>query len=99
MDNANYAGENTRLYPDITGNIGISGVMQDYKENPHKYYRDSDLEFIDISFCSTEPLVDTGNENLYVNIKWWAFSILWSRMSGITETGKILFLLILRPFK
>ncbi len=90
MDNANYAGENTRLYPDITGNIGISGVMQDYKENPHKYYRDSDLEFIDISFCSTEPLVDTGNKNLYADIKYWAYMVLNTRMSGITETGKIL---------
>lgn len=90
MDRNDYAGENTRLYPDITGKIGISGVMQDYKENPHKYYRDSDLEFIDISFCSTEPLVDTGNENLYADIKYWAYMVLNTRMSGITETGKIL---------
>ena len=90
MDNANYAGENTRLYPDITGNIGISGVMQDYKENPHKYYRDDDLEFINMSFCSTDPLVDDGTENLYADIKYWAFEVLWARISGITKTGKIL---------
>lgn len=90
MDNANYAGENTRLYPDITGNIGISGVMQDYKENPHKYYRDSDLEFINMSFCSTDPLVDDGNENLYADIKYWVFEVLWARISGITKDGKIL---------
>lgn len=90
MDRADYAGENTTLYPDITGSVGVSGVENDYRENPHKYYRDRDLEFIDISFCSTEPLVDNGNKNLYDNIKYWAYMVLNTRMSGITENGKIL---------
>ena len=90
MDSDNYAGENTRFYPDITGSAGISGLMKDYKENPHLYYRDGDLEFIDMSFCSTDPLVDDGNENLYADIKYWVFEVLWARISGITKDGKIL---------
>lgn len=90
MDSDKYAGENTRLYPAVSGFSGVSDTMYDYKENPHKYYKDDDLEFINIAFCSTDPLVDDGTENLYTNIKHWVYKLLIARISGITKTKKIL---------
>lgn len=92
MDSSTYAGNNMdfnilRLEGFTSSTITC---VEDYKENPYKYYKDDDLEILNPNYFN----VDLLDENLKTNIIQWLFNTIQPITKGIsvTDTGNHLML-------
>ena len=92
MDSSTYAGNNMDF--NILKLEGFTSstisCVEDYKENPYKYYKDDDLEILNPNYFN----VDSLDENLKTNIIQWLFNTIQPITKGIsiTDTGNHLML-------
>lgn len=92
MDSSTYAGNNMDFNILTLEGFTFSTItcVEDYKENPYKYYKDDDLEILNPNYFN----VDSLDENLKTNIIQWLFNTIQPITKGIsvTDTGNHLML-------